>query len=505
MYLNTILEYISSFSSMHHNHALLSALLLLSPLVIFFLWSKHRAYAMADDPSKDTALISTACMIVRALQNNDYKSLQTYFAYLLRPIAWPSFLKYVFLKIFGVFGPIHDFQKPVITSRGIIFTRLKCIVHFQRLTMVLVFNMLTSSGRITKISIETPMNSGLLRPWEEPSYSDLSSFEDVPVKIRYSYLWPRLRAMLSIPATQPPAAGFPAIVLLGGSGDADMDLSVGANKSFKDLSHGLATNEVVVLRMDKPTMMIVLKTLVMRNITVEDEYVRPALAALATLVKHSAVDANRIYICGLSLGGRVAGRVAMAAIENEICDVAGVISLAGNSGDLTTAIVRQSEYLQKILPVPEGDYEELLETNRFNQQQLARDDFDSKSELRGLLKYGLSRYLWDLKVNDPVSTAQVYLRKPGKRMLLCQGRNDWQVTIDYDLRIWQDGLKEFLGADEKGNKKSCPKAEVKIYDSVNHCMLPSEHMEKGMREYDEPTHVDFRIIEDIANWICVES
>ncbi len=62
----------------------------------------------------------------------------------------------------------------------------------------------------------------------------------------------RLPATLTLPAT---AVGqtVPALVLVPGSGPADRDETIGANKPFRDLAWGLAAKGVAVLRYEKRT------------------------------------------------------------------------------------------------------------------------------------------------------------------------------------------------------------------------------------------------------------
>ena len=46
---------------------------------------------------------------------------------------------------------------------------------------------------------------------------------------------------------------FPAVVLVHGSGPHDRDESIGPNKPFRDLAHGLTRDGIAVLRYEKRT------------------------------------------------------------------------------------------------------------------------------------------------------------------------------------------------------------------------------------------------------------
>lgn len=60
-----------------------------------------------------------------------------------------------------------------------------------------------------------------------------------------------LNGILSLPDIA--SAKVPAVVLVHGSGPADMDESIGANKPFRDIAEALSAQGIAVLRYDKRT------------------------------------------------------------------------------------------------------------------------------------------------------------------------------------------------------------------------------------------------------------
>ena len=60
-----------------------------------------------------------------------------------------------------------------------------------------------------------------------------------------------LQGILSLPDHC--SARVPAVVLVHGSGPADRDESIGANKPFRDIAEGLSNKGIAVLRYDKRT------------------------------------------------------------------------------------------------------------------------------------------------------------------------------------------------------------------------------------------------------------
>ena len=115
----------------------------------------------------------------------------------------------------------------------------------------------------------------------------------------------RLPATLTYPAG---VARAPGVVLVHGSGPNDRDETVGANKPFRDLAHGLAGRGIVVLRYDKRSKVAPL-AFMGRPFTVDEEVVDDALSAAALLRGLPEVDPSRVVVLGHSLGGTLAPRI----------------------------------------------------------------------------------------------------------------------------------------------------------------------------------------------------
>ena len=154
--------------------------------------------------------------------------------------------------------------------------------------------------------------------------------------------WP-LPGLLLVPHSDAPV---PGVVLVHGSGPQDRDETIGPNKPFRDLALGLVAQGIAVLRYDKRTFAsgsaMVLSG---RPITVEEETVADALAALDSLRAVPGVDPARVYLLGHSLGGYLAPRI--AARDGKL---AGVVILAGNTRPLEDLIVEQLDYLAANAP-----------------------------------------------------------------------------------------------------------------------------------------------------------
>src|SRR5262249_46326810 len=85
-------------------------------------------------------------------------------------------------------------------------------------------------------------------PWDPPAYADPQKFTERNLTLGTAP-W-ELPAILTLPKGAGP---FPAVVLVQGSGPEDEDETIGANKPFKDLAWGLASNGIAVFRYKKRT------------------------------------------------------------------------------------------------------------------------------------------------------------------------------------------------------------------------------------------------------------
>lgn len=301
-----------------------------------------------------------------------------------------------------------------------------------------------------------------------PDYADLAFF----VEEERSVGEPGLPATLTLPKGKGP---FPAVVLVHGSGPHDRDETIGANKPFKDLAWGLATKGIAVLRYEKRTKAYPREMARMAaKLTVEEEVIKDALAAVELLKKEGRIDPKAIFVLGHSLGAMLAPRI---AAEGE--GIAGIIMLAPNARGLPELMLEQTEYLFSLDGKIDSREAEKLEELRKMAERIRKLEIKD-----GEILLGASREYWrDLQTYDPIRTAQ----KLDIPMLILQGGRDYQVTVR-DFEMWEEGLKG------KGN------VELKLYPKLNHLFIPGEGRSTPA-EYSRPGHVAREVIEDIARWI----
>ena len=284
----------------------------------------------------------------------------------------------------------------------------------------------------------------------------------------------------ALPATLTMPAGpglVPAVVLVHGSGPGDRDATVGRIKQFKDLALGLGSQGIAVLRYDKRTRV---HANLMRNLsglTVKEETIDDAIAAVQVLRSTSTVDPNRIVVLGHSLGGMLVPRIAAAGPP-----VAGFVVMAGAARPIPQAVVEQARHLARADGAT--SVEEQAQIDRIEQvmaRVTALGPADASNPER---IFGATASYWlDLRGYDPPAAA-AQVKQP---MLVLQGERDYQVTME-EFSRWKSAL--------------AGRTDVSFhsYPSLNHLFVPGTGASVPA-EYNTPGHVSEAVVRDIATWI----
>jgi uncharacterized protein len=312
----------------------------------------------------------------------------------------------------------------------------------------------SGTGEIGSVAFRFPKSNA---PAISPPYADASKFHSEEVTLGDSP--EKLPGTQTIPNGTGP---FPAVVLVHGSGPNDRDESVEANRPFRDIAEGLSSRGLVVLRYDKRTLLHTLG-----SVTVDDEVVIDAVAAVKLLRSNAQVDRNRIYVLGHSLGAFLAPEIAKKAWP-----VAGIILLAPPGRKLEQIIVQQVRYLHEASP------EELVQIEH-QANEISKHEMPASQTWFGVP----ASYYYDLDNRDEVAIA----RTLGVPILILHGARDYQV-IDQDIDVWQKGLSGV--------------ARVKIEElpKLNHLFIAGEGA-PGPKEYSTPGHVDIAVIDAITSFI----
>lgn len=287
-----------------------------------------------------------------------------------------------------------------------------------------------------------------------------------------------LGGTLTLPRGEGP---FPAVVLVHGSGPHDRDQSIGPNKPFRDLAHGLAAEGIAVLRYTKRTQAEPQRY--RGDFTVAEETLDDAVAAVAALRGASEIDPSRVFVLGHSLGGYLAPRIGKAAPE-----LAGLIVAAGTTRPIETVVAQQVRFLAARDGTTSDEERRGIEAIDAQvaalQAALAADAATLPEGATPLLGVPLA-YWRDLAGYDPVELAAT-LPQP---LLILQGERDYQVTVAEDFARWEARFA------------TDPRATLKRYPALNHLFIAGEGA-PNPDEYLKPGQVDAAVIDDIAGWVA---
>jgi uncharacterized protein len=372
-------------------------------------------------------------------------------------------------RFFGEAGSLLELEvtrTAELESYRLVFIRTK----FERVAIdvQVVFNNQGQISGLNFIPVQTT--------YHPPLYVDQSSFEDLEVTLG-SVPW-KLPGTLSIPHGSGP---FPGVILVHGSGPQDRDETIGPNKIFRDLAWGLASQDIAVLRYEKRTLKYASQFTPeqIAKITVQEEVIDDALAAIQFLQQREEIDPKRVFILGHSLGGFLAPRIGQQDPE-----LAGIIIMAGITRSLEDTILDQFTYLYSLAGTMTKQQEKDLESLKAKVDRVKDPSLTEKTSPQDL-PLGVSAAYWlDLRNYQPTKAA-ANLKMP---ILILQGSRDYQVLAKEDFEGWKTDLQ------------SKENVSFKLYPKLNHLFITGEG-KSTPQEYATEDHVSNDVIANIKEWI----
>ena len=285
-----------------------------------------------------------------------------------------------------------------------------------------------------------------------------------------------LPGILTLPKGEGP---FPVVVLLQGSGSSDRDEAIGNLKPFRDIAEGLAEAGIAVYRFDKRSYVYGMEMAADKQITLEDEYLEDAVAAVQLLARQKKIDPDRIFVLGHSLGGNAIPAVARE-LEKTPVKARGFIMMAASPRPLDVLVREQYEYLYSLLP--EVTDEQQAEKDALFADLDRLQDLDKLSEDDTVMGAGAAYWKW-LAAYDILQAAE----EIAEPVLLLQGEEDYQVTMT-DFGIWRDAL---------GTKENWTMIS---YPGLTHPFTAGQKSE-GSAVYTRSGKMDAQVIRDIAAFV----
>lgn len=315
--------------------------------------------------------------------------------------------------------------------------------------------------------------------YQKPVY-DIGNYSETNVVIGEGTF--AVPGTLTIPDGKGP---FPAVILVHGSGPHDRDSTIGAVKIFKDIAVGLAAQNIATLRYEKVTKEHNVKVASLPQFTLNNESVDDSILAVKLLKNRYDIDSANIYIAGHSQGGYVVPKIFENDNNN---DIAGAILLSAPSGNMTEVLMEQQvvalERL-KAMGYPSEIIASQEQTAAFISQtvDLINDPQYSIEKLPE--SFPIPPAYWWYEQRDYIPSQLAKLQT--ERMLIIQGENDWQVSMN-QFSGWKEDLKERTNI------------SYISYPNINHVLTEYEELSIGT-EYYLPSNVSGKLITDMAKWI----
>jgi len=304
--------------------------------------------------------------------------------------------------------------------------------------------------------------------------ANTDKYQEMPIKVHTSDI--DLPATLCIPKN---VKNFPIVVFVHGSGANDRDETIGPNKPFRDLAHGLAEMGIASIRYDKrsfvnPSSLINIGDRSLLDAVVTDD----ALAAVKLAKTINGADVNAIFVLGHSLGAMMAPRIAQKNAQ-----VKGIIMMAGNARPLEDLVYSQYKYIYNQGGLSKREKAQLKDLRKKIKNVKHLDKYMKLGERVKLPLTNDVRFWQAVNAYNQIETAQSIPQS----IYVLQGMRDYQVT-PREYKIWQHKLHR------KNN------VSFKSYEKLNHLFLEGEG-KSFPKEYETQGNVPHYVISDIAQWI----
>jgi dienelactone hydrolase len=294
--------------------------------------------------------------------------------------------------------------------------RVRCSVHFDEY------------GRVNGF-LFAPAETGHASDYESPAYVSEDAFIEREFAVGTDG---SLGGTVAVPRRPAPS---PAVVVVHGSGASDRDGVRGANRPYRDIAEGMASRGVATLRYDK-------RPLDDGTLSPEDRVVADAVDAVCRLRDDPAIDGDRVFVLGHSLGGFLAPRIATEA------GARGVVAAATAVGDFLDIVPTQIRLLAERDKTDTSVEEARAELDRVRAGEAAPDE----------TVLGYPAAFWaTLEEYDPTSR----IREPSLPVLACHAGNDWRIP-ERELEHWRTLADE--GAVRLRNFEDCNHIFVEVPD-----------------------------------------
>jgi fermentation-respiration switch protein FrsA (DUF1100 family) len=430
--------------------------------------------AVSDVPLPPAVAILLTKDVAAELRAGDLAALESRFDDELKLALPHAKLRAFWQGVIGGGGRLESCAEPrTFLAKEYTLAFTSCTFEKKKEELKLTFR---ADGRLAGMFLEPEEVERLA--WTAPAYVTPEAFRESDVKVVSGPV--SLPGTLTIPLGEGP---FPGVVLVHGSGPQDRDETIGGLRPFQDLAQGLASHGIAVLRYDKRSKVYGKDMAAAGDVTLKDEVLDDALAALRLLRETPGVDRGRLFVAGHSLGALLAPRIAVLDGTDARGPerLRGVVLLAAPSRPMPEVVRDQARWLAG---PGASDAERAAAPAIRKEADALAELYAGRPDPIAAPILGASPSYWlDLEAQRPVAAA----RSLGRPILVLQGERDYQVTMN-DFAGWKKALF--------GRRY----ARLKSYPKLNHFFVAGEGR-SGPAEFKKPGHVASNVIDDIAAFV----
>jgi hypothetical protein len=299
-----------------------------------------------------------------------------------------------------------------------------------------------------------------------PPYALNTSFREEPVTIGDSV---RLPGTFTIPNGPGP---FASVVILHGAGPHDRDGTFLGNKMYRDLAQGLATRGVAVLRYEKRTRVLA-ASMVFSKLTIEQEVLDDARAAVHFLRSRPEVDTGRLSVVGHGIGGMMAPRLAA-----QHAGIKGIALMAAPARRLEDVLLDQFVFVSRNSDSLSAGQRSELEAQIRMVRDIQKRRLAPKTMIAGIP----ASYYYALRGYDQLLVAA----KRSIPILVLQGGKDFQTPAG-EFELWKRALARHASA------------RFLFCEKCYHQFIETESA-PGPKNYAEEGHVALDVVKELARW-----
>ena len=313
-----------------------------------------------------------------------------------------------------------------------------------------------------------------------------ATYTAYPIIVGEGTPWP-LEGLLTMPHEASADNPVPAVVLVHGSEEVNMDGSIFDNRLFHEIATYLSSNGIAVIRYHKS---IWAHAAIMEtygtNLTIQRESIEDALLAAEILRADPRI--SNIFVIGHSMGGMLAPRIA------EEAELDGAILLGAPARALYKLLydgnVQGINAMLSAGQISQDEADEMLAMAASVLEEAQNMPNLTEAELQEMFIFGFPA-VWLHSFHDalplPIISRNII------PTLILHGDGDFQVSTDSEFNLFVEHTENY------------EHVQTILYAGLTHFFTQTQTEYTYFREYMNPSPVDPQVLRDIVEWIMSNS